>query len=547
MENNNTEDIDFENNEQNELNESIAAARTLNIPGDRQPATTLKRSGAVTYFEKQKADKLINSIKNLKHKTAFLIMLDAGLRVTECCTLKMKNFDFKKKVLLVYSLKKREEKLIREIPISTRLMQVLAEYIKENKPENAESWLFPNIKKDGHMSRKTMNSVCERIKKTNPSFSTLHPHALRHTFATQLLSTGTELHDVKTLLGHTNLNTTLIYNHTPIEILRKNIHNSTNVKETFLKRLLNKLTGKNKPIIIGNYTTNGNNFIIGRDNELKKIIELLNKNINIIIIGKIGIGKSHLINQLDFKNKKILKIDELTNLKLTFVNLLLYLLDNDKETIKEMMYGSFTKDQLKTKLQRDSTNSLIEEIIKITTKHEYILMIDNVDGITQKGMKTIELLKDHFIIITTAREIPINKSNFIWNFERIQLTNLQRGHSLELIHRLSSDMEIEDWELYRNHIYDQSSGNPRVIFELCQRYRKEIIISHDVIRSVRHIGGIPEIDMSFVVILILAGISILRYTSREIGGENLRFIGGIALVLLMLSRYFLSKTKRKFL
>lgn len=547
MENNNIEDIEFENNEQNEQNESLAAARALNIPDDSQRETVLKRSGSVTYFEKQKADQLINSIKNIKHKTAFLIMLDAGLRVTECCTLKMKNFDFKKKVLLVYSLKKREEKLIREIPISVRLMQILAEYIKERKPKDGESWLFENIDKTSHMSRKTMNSVCERIRKNNPAFATLHPHALRHTFATQLLSTGTELHDVKTLLGHTNINTTLIYNHTPIEILRQNINNSTKEKVGWFKRFWDKISGKNKPVVIGNFTNNSNSFIIGRDTELRKVIELLNKNINIILIGKIGIGKSHIINQLDFKDKKILKIDELTNLKLTFLNLLLYLLDNEKETIKEMLYGNYSKEQLKTKLQRDSTNSLIEEIVKITHKHEYILMIDNVDGITAKGMKTIELLKDHFVIITTAREIPINKSNFIWNFERLQITNLSRGHSLELIHRLSNDMEIEDWELYRNHIFDQSSGNPRVIFELCQRYRKELIITHDVIRSVRHIGGIPEIDMSFVVVFILAGISILRYTSREIGGENLRFIGGIALVLLMLSRYFLSKTKRKFL
>lgn len=547
IENNNTDIVNDELSEENELNESIAAARHLNSPGNSQGGTRMRRSGEVNYLEKARSEKLINSTTNLKHKTAFLIMLDAGLRVSECCTLKMKNFDFKKKVLLVKSLKKRGEDLTREIPISNRLMIVLADYIKEIKPKNAESYLFESQDKKGHMSRKTMNAACDRIKQKNPSFSNLHPHSLRHTFATQMLATGTELHNVKTLLGHSSLNTTLIYNHTPIEILRQNIDASTHKKERFFRRLINRLSGKNKPVVIGNFTNNNGNFIVGRDNELKQIITLLNKNINTIIIGKIGIGKSHLLNQLDFKEKKILKIDELANLKLTFINLLMYLLDNDKETIKSMIYGDFSKEQLKTKLQRDSVTSLIEEIIKITSKHEYILMIDNVDGITVKGMKTIELLKDHFVIITTAREIPINKSNFIWNFERISLQNLNRGNSLELIHSLSHDLEIEDLELYRNHIYEQSSGNPRVIFELCQRYRKELLVTHDVIRSVRHIGGIPEIDMSFVVIIILAGVSILRYTSREIGGQNLKFIGGIALVLLMLSRYFLSKTKRKFL
>jgi site-specific recombinase XerD len=509
--------------------------------------TTLKKTGDIDYLDKTKADLLIKNMKNLKHRTAILIMLDAGLRVSECCTLQMKNFDFKKKVLLINSLKKRENNLIREVPISTRLMEVLADYIIERKPNKPEDYLFENAARNGHMSRKTMNTVCDRIRQNNPNYKNLHPHALRHTFATQLLSTGAELHNVQAMLGHSNINTTLIYNHTPLEILRQNIENSSANNKKWHQRIWEKITGKKEHIKIANFINHDNNFIIGRDAELTKIIDLLNKNINTILIGKIGSGKTHIINQLDFKDKKILKIDEMTNLKLTFLNLLLYILDNEKETIRLMIYGDYDKEKLKTKLQRDSVQTLTEEIIKITRKDEFILMIDNVDHITTKGMKTIELLKDHFVIITTAREIPINKTSFIWNFEKVEINNLSRSNSLELIHRLSNDLDIIDFELFRNHIYDQSAGNPRVIFELCQRYRKELIITDDVIRNVRHIGGLKEIDMSFIIIIILAGVSLLRYTSREIGGENMRFIGGVALVLLMLSRYFLSKTKRKFL
>lgn len=530
-------------NTDNKTTEQTGDTNTANSKAKKQ----IRRTGEVDILDKKKADNLINSVKNIKHKTALLIMLDTGLRVTECCTLQMKNFDFKKKVLLVYSLKQRDEELIREIPISGRLMEVLADYLKQRNAKNPDDYLFLNAKKTGPMSRKTLNTLCDRIREKNPSLSNLHPHTLRHTFATNLLTTGTELHDVKTMLGHQSINTTLIYNHTPIEILRQNINNSTNKKQTFFEKIWNKISGNKKEIKISNYINYDTNFTIGRDEEIKKIIDLTNKNINTILLGKIGSGKTHIINQLNFKEKKILRIDEMANLKLTFLNLLLYILDNEKETIREMIYGNYTKEQLKIKLQRDSVNSLIEEIIKITNKHEFILLIDNVDNITQKGMRTIELLKDHFTIITTAREIPINKANFIWNFERIEIENLKRSESLELIHKLSSDLDIENMELYRNHIYEQSNGNPRVIFELCQRYRKELIITDDVVRGVRHIGGIKEIDMSFVVVLILAIVSVFRYTSREIGGENLRFIGGIALVLLFLSRYFLSKTRRKFL
>lgn len=162
-------------------------------------------------------------------------------------------------------------------------------------------------------------------------------------------------------------------------------------------------------------------------------------------------------------------------------------------------------------------------------------------------MKCIELLKDHFTIVTTAREVSINKTSFLWNFEIIDLQPLPRQEALELIYRLSYDIEIENMEVFRNHIYEQSGGNPRVIFELCDRYRKEMFVSNDLVRSVRHIGGIPEIDMSFIIVFILAAVAVMRYTSREIGGTSYRFIGGIALVLLMMSRYFLGRLKRKYL
>jgi site-specific recombinase XerD len=539
--------------EMQELQESRDAFNHLNSekpeekPESKQPKATLKRTGEVDYLDKRKSDKLLSTVTNVKHKTAILLMMDCGLRATECVTLKMENFDFKKKVVLIRSLKKRGHELVREIPISTRLLETLAEYLTTYKAEK-DDYLFPNpSNKNEHVSRKSLNRLCERLKENNPSFSELHPHALRHTFATQLLANGAELHNVKTLLGHQSFNTTLIYNHTPIEILRKNIEDMSTVKRSWLSRLMHKYFGKRKNPSLLNFGTAGNSFIVGRDKELMQVVDCLNKNINTILTGKIGIGKSHLLKQIELQGKKILKLDEMANLKLTFVNMLLYLFQNDKEAIKQVLYSDFDNNKLQQKLQRDSVQNLIEEVLKITGKHEYVLMIDNVDGITPRAMKAIEQLKDHFVIITTAREIPINRTSFIWNFEHIRIEPLSRSCSLELIHKLSYDIEVEDMELYRNHIYEQSSGNPRVIFELCERYRKESIVTDDVVRQIRHIGGLPEIDMSFIVILILAGVSILRYTSKEFGGESLRFIGGIALVLLMLSRYFLARTRRKLL
>jgi len=75
------------------------------------------------YLSKEESEILINSISFLRHKIIALLMLDAGLRVSEACTLILGDFDFKKKILKVRSLKKGDKKIYRLVPISNRLYQ----------------------------------------------------------------------------------------------------------------------------------------------------------------------------------------------------------------------------------------------------------------------------------------------------------------------------------------------------------------------------------------------------------------------------------------
>lgn len=495
----------------------------------------------INYLDKRKSDKLLLTVSNLRHKVALLIMMDCGLRVSECVSLQLSNFNFRNKTIKVRSLKKRDHEHFREIPISERLYELLAQYIQTLPAKNPDAWLFPH--NGTHISRKAMNRVCDRLKEKDPDFRKLHPHALRHTCATQLLSAGAQLHEIKEILGHKKYDTTLIYAHIPQEVLRKSIDRMTAEKPTLFQRIKNYLLPKKSTTLI-NLSPDISNFIIGRNDELLHITDLINKNCNVILLGKIGVGKTHLMNQIT-PTKKILRFDDFSDIKKTLISALIYLYQNDKQTIFEMIYGDFELGKLDTQLQRDSVSALCKTLISTVSKYEYLLVIDNCDKITPRGIKALEELKDHFVILTSAREVAVNKSSFLWNFETIRIDNLNRQNSLELIHKLAYDIEVEDFELFRNHIWEQSNGNPRVIFELVERFRKEVIVSADIVRSIRHTGSMKEIDMSFAVMLLLASMAILRYASAEVGNDSLKFIGGCAMILMLFSRYIFNFTKRK--
>ena len=118
---------------------------------------------------------------------------------------------------------------------------------------------------------------------------------------------------------------------------------------------------------------------------------------------------------------------------------------------------------------------------------------------------------------------------------------------MQLIQQLSSGLEVENWEIFRNHIFDQTNGNPRAISELIERYKKEPFLDTQTIREIKHSGALKEIDMTWMVVMFLGLMTVLRYMARDFDEPALRFIGSIAMVGLLMFRPLMNSLKRKFI
>lgn len=496
------------------------------------------------YISKNEANLIIDSIKNLKHKTIVLLMLDCGLRVSETVTIKFKNFDFKQRTITIKSLKKKKNKL-RTIPLSNRLYRTLGEYLNNNKKLNleADSFLFPSYADKGHIDRITVWKILKRhAKKLN--IANVHPHTLRHSFATHHLSDGTSLAEIKEMLGHSKFDTTLIYAEIPTEKLKQRVNAVTETKPTFWQRIAKTLNPPKKTKLI-NLDFTESYFTVGRNSQLQHLQNNANKGVNTIVVGPIGVGKSHLLENLK-TTKKILRLDDTDSIKQSLVQILLYLY-KDKDTVNSILWKDFTIDEIKKKIQRQNITHLCSTIIASVEPKEYILVIDDITRITPSGKKAIEKLKDTFTIITTARAVKANDTSFIWNFEVFKLKELNRNDAMMLIQQLAGGLEIEDINLFKNHIYEQTNGNPRAITEMVNRYKKEPFITNQVIREIKHTGALHEFDMTFIIVLFLGIITAMRYMSRELHEPALRFIGSIGLILLIVSRPLLKNLQKKFI
>lgn len=85
-------------------------------------------------LDNKQSNLLLQHTQNPKHKACLLLMLDAGLKVSESVSLRYQDFDFKEKLIHVKPPSKKGQQ--RTIPISPRLYQTLAHYIQKQKPAN---------------------------------------------------------------------------------------------------------------------------------------------------------------------------------------------------------------------------------------------------------------------------------------------------------------------------------------------------------------------------------------------------------------------------
>lgn len=157
---------------------------------------------------------LLNTLKNLKHKTLLSLIYAGGLRIGEALSLKLTDIDSKR---LMLHLKNAKGKKDRYVPLSLKILDLIRSYYIAYKPKN---YLFEGAN-GGMYDPSSARAVFHKAVESAKIHKNVTLHTLRHSYATHLLESGTDIRLIQELLGHNDPKTTMIYTHVSTTSLQK--------------------------------------------------------------------------------------------------------------------------------------------------------------------------------------------------------------------------------------------------------------------------------------------------------------------------------------
>ena len=166
-------------------------------------------------LSKEQIKKIIDATPSMKAKAIVMVLYSAGIRLRECINLKIVDIESAQKRIRIENGKGEVD---RYTVLSTQTLNVLRDYFDGYRPQ---TYHFNG--RNGPLCQRSVEKIVSNAGNKAAIGKPVHPHVLRHSFATHLVENGADLRVVQQMLGHESILTTEIYTHVDSEKWREGI------------------------------------------------------------------------------------------------------------------------------------------------------------------------------------------------------------------------------------------------------------------------------------------------------------------------------------
>ncbi|MFH0977649.1 MAG: tyrosine-type recombinase/integrase [Spirochaetota bacterium] len=321
------------------------------------------------FLSHDEAKKLIQGLRKDRHSLGLSLMYYGGLRVSEMTDLRISDIHLARGFMKINGKGNKE----RIVPINNRLQKVIESYLQKHGHKlSQDSFLVGGDRRSWHY-------VVKKYSGLSLGREDVHCHTLRHSFATGMYIKGIPLERISQLLGHSKLDTTMIYSHISTEQKQEAVRSLDDSRSRLFGLVTSLFPAKKKAdISLKDYGS-----LIGRDNEIKELTRYIESGVSVILSGPPGCGKSAILRAI----KSSVFIEEFKK-KQTLIKIIL-----SGQEMGDKVYKEASKE-----LKKLSIDELLQEI-KGSGK---IVVIDEITGLSKTDKKTIASLAENTVVLAAS-------------------------------------------------------------------------------------------------------------------------------------------------
>ncbi|MFC1571194.1 tyrosine-type recombinase/integrase [Candidatus Margulisiibacteriota bacterium] len=472
------------------------------------------------YLNNSEVKALLRVLKDPRDLAVIQLLLSAGLYLNEISELNIDSVDWEKKVLQIKGTRERA------IPINDVLYEALVAWSHE-RLDNPEKALFITSKgKPGRLSSRAIDKLIRKYGEDAGLQKKVSAQTLRNTFAVHLFANEVSIDNASSILGISSPKSLRRYikaaqlekeGKVPRKEVEKLDKRPKIVQE--ISKLMQRKPKEAKVIKPVSKQVVGERVTIGRNSVLNDIRENLAKERSTILVGDIGMGKTHLLKVIG-EEKACLYLDSPTPIK-QFL-----------QKLCEKYCPDWTQ-RLPNKA-RSSAKEIVELLANLQKDKEKkeILIIDNLGKLKISDLEVFLVLLDSFIVMASADTTSKKLKQIWWKFRRIDLPPLTTEAEKEFIKHLTSGLTITDYKLLEARILSLAGGLPLSIVEMVNQISGRPVVKNEDVRDLYHESGVRYRDWTLILVVLWGMAMISRFIALGTHSFELYILAGFAVVSL---------------
>ena len=281
-------------------------------------------------------------------------------------------------------------------------------------------------------------------------------------------------------------------------------------------------------------------ILIGRAADLQRLRDNAARGRHTLLVGKVGLGKSHLLRVLTRELPRSIYLDQVRPLRVSLLDLCQALHARGHLALTDAPWP----DALK-KLQRLNIRELTDVVAQSLHDRGYVLILDQLEGLTPTTAPTMERLLAEALVLGATSQLKPTLQKVWWAFDRIDLAPLTRDEARELLWALADPEQIADRAMFEAKVLAQADGNPYALVEMVRQVAGVRQVGLQAIRDLHHGAGVRYLDITPVLLLLGAVIVATRFVALGLNDPDLYIIAGSLGALFFVARYFLYRGLRR--